>query len=752
MFSNNLSGFFAQYAHSALKKRQITGFIALLSILCVGVIWWVLSRVSHFTTSPRLVLNLLMLLLGLFLLLGGIFSMRLLMLWIRRRRGFAGSTLHLRLAASFALLTVTPAVLLTLFAAGFFYFGVQGWFSQRVSTAVNESLAVAEAYVREHQQTIRADALAMARDLNREAASLENNPTNLSTVITTQSLVRNLTEAVVFDRSGKVLARTGLTFSLEFETVPDEALDQAQKGDVVIVASQTDDRVRALVKLDQFINSYLYVGRFLDPAVLAHLESARGASSDYAALRTSAGRVMTVLTLVFMTAALLLLLVAMRLAFGFADWLATPIGELIAAAERIRAGDLATRVREEARLDELANLSRSFNRMASQLDEQRRDLVDVNRQLETRRHFIESVLTGVSSGVMSLNHNKTIMLANPSAHDIFMCAPGQLVGQKLEGLVAGSTEIFERVARTPNRLADAQVHIVRPKGRATLLLRIGAEREANGRDISGYIVTCDDITELMSAQRQAAWADVAKRIAHEIKNPLTPIQLAAERLRRRFSKQITTDIEIFETCTDTIIRQVGDIDRMVDEFSSFARMPQAIFSQEDLVQLCKQVVFLQQQMGEGIRIEFVTFADRLEIALDRRQITQALTNILKNAREAIESKQNQMREESGENMTQGKIMMELQRDNEMIHITITDNGIGLPAEDRHRLTEPYVTKREKGTGLGLAIVKKIMEDHSGSLDLDDAVGGGSKITLSLSASLMSGNTDRVSKGAGPGGR
>jgi two-component system nitrogen regulation sensor histidine kinase NtrY len=751
MFPKNFWVLVSQYALNAFKTRQISFFVLLATLICVGVTWWMLSRVGHFSATHDVVLNLLSLLLGLFLLLGGIFGVRLLLLWLRRR-GFAGSTLHLRLAVTFSLLTVTPAILLTLFAAGFFYFGIQGWFSERVSTAVEESLVVAESYLKEHQQAIRADALAMANDLNRQAAELMDYPTNMTSVLTAQALLRNLTEAVVFDRSGKVIAHSGLTFSMEFETISDDSLEKAQRGEVAIVTSQTDDRVRALIKLDQFINSYLYVGRFVDADVLNHLDAARGASSEYASLKSSATRVMTVLTLIFLMAALLLLLIALRLAFGFADWLASPISELIGAAERIRAGDLAARVDESGRLDELVNLSRSFNRMASQLDQQRRDLVDVNRQLETRRQFIEGVLTGVSTGVFSVNKYDTIILANPSASDIFMRKPEDLCGMRLIALIPEAEELLDKVRRFPTRLANAQVTIMRPRGRATLLLRIGAEIDAVTKDINGYIVTCDDITDLMSAQRQAAWADVAKRIAHEIKNPLTPIQLAAERLRRKFSHQITVDPEIFETCTETIIRQVGDIDRMVDEFSSFARMPQAIFLPEDLVGLAKQVIFLQQQVGEGIRIDFATSSPRLVIALDRRQITQAMTNILKNAREAIESKQNQTGAESGEKALNGKIMVEIQQDRDMVHIIITDNGIGLPTEDRHRLIEPYVTKREKGTGLGLAIVKKIMEDHSGSLDLNDAEGGGSKVTLSLSALLDSGNTDRDTQGAGPGDR
>lgn len=752
MTGNHVGAICAHYLRNAFRNHKISVSITMLAVLCVGIIWWVLSRVGHFSATPGLIVNLLLLLLALFLLLAGIFAVRLFFLWLRRRRGQAGSTLHLRLALSFSLLTVIPAILLTMFAAGFFYYGVRGWFSERISTAVEKSTAVAAAYLEEHQQNIRADALAMARDLNREAGNLDDNPAALSKLITSQALLRNLSEVVVFDRTGKVLARSGLTFSLEFETVPDDALEKAQHGEVAIVTSQTDDRVRALVRLDEFINTYLYVGRFVDPDVLGYLDSARRASREYANLKDSAGRVMMVLTLIFVTAALVLLLVALRMAFGFADWLATPISELIGAAERIRAGDLATRVQEEGRLGELAQLSRSFNRMASQLDEQRRDLVDVNRQLEIRRHFIESVLIGVSSGVLSLNRQGAIILANPSATTIFMRPLEELQGTTLVTLIPAAAEIIERADRFPVKPAEAQVTLQRPKGKATLLLRIGAETDGGGRNIIGYIVTCDDITDLVSAQRQAAWADVAKRIAHEIKNPLTPIQLAAERLRRRFAHQITADNDIFETCTDTIIRQVGDIDRMVDEFSSFARMPQAIFAQEDLVGLCKQVVFLQQQMGEGIRIEFVSFTSNLPIALDRRQITQALTNILKNAREAIESKQNQSGAESGEKKDDGKIMVELQKHSDEIQIIVTDNGIGLPAEDRHRLMEPYVTKREKGTGLGLAIVKKIMEDHSGSLDLDDAPGGGSKVTLTLSATLMAGNIDRDPLGAGPGDR
>jgi two-component system nitrogen regulation sensor histidine kinase NtrY len=424
--------------------------------------------------------------------------------------------------------------------------------------------------------------------------------------------------------------------------------------------------------------------------------------------------------------ALLLLLAAVWLGLVFAKQLVQPVSELIEAAEQVRAGNLGARVREPNASDELSLLSRTFNRMTSQLASQRADLVEANRQVDKRRRFTETVLAGVSAGVIGLDLDGRITLVNRSAAEFLGAEPELLAGRDLAEILPEMVPILDQLGPTQTKLIQSQFDLRRPGlPQRTLLVRIAAEQQ--GRQVRGYVATFDDVTELLQAQRKAAWADVARRIAHEIKNPLTPIQLAAERLKRKYLKQIDTDPETFVTCTDTIIRQVGDIGRMVDEFSAFARMPQPVMRRESLGELVAQAVFLQRQAHPDIVFDAAKPSDPVIVACDGRQITQALTNLLQNAIDSIEGRS----AEDGESPPPGHIEVLVTLEGGHALITISDNGKGLPEAERDRLTEPYVTTRAKGTGLGLAIVKKIMEDHAGSLDMQDNPGGGARVVLSM---------------------
>src|SRR5690349_20789304 len=418
--------------------------------------------------------------------------------------------------------------------------------------------------------------------------------------------------------------------------------------------------------------------------------------------------------------ALLMLLAAVWLAILFASRLTAPIGGLMAAAERVRGGDLAARVEEGPLNDELGQLARSFNRMASQIEQQRGELIDANKELDTRRRLTDAVLAGVSAGVLSVDGTGIITRTNRSALELLSLPEDGVLERRLTEVMPELAPLVEQAAERPDRVTQGQVEILQGGTRRILLVRISAASDA------GSVVTFDDVTDLMSAQRMAAWGDVARRIAHEIKNPLTPIQLSAERLKRRYLKQIKDDPETFSICTDTIIRQVGDIGRMVDEFSSFARMPRPTVKPEDAKELCQQALFLQRSGNPEIRYVSTLPDHAVPLVCDRRQVGQVLTNILKNSAEAIEGRDPPA---SGESLPAGEIVLSLHDEGPVVRIVVEDNGKGLPKTGRERLTEPYMTTRSKGTGLGLAIVKKIMEDHGGLLTLDDREGGGARISL-----------------------
>ena len=679
-------------------------------------------------TNPRTVTLLLTLDLALLLMLGVLVARRIVTIWIGRRRGLAGSRLHVRLVLVFSALAVAPAIIMAVFSAVFFYVGVQSWFSERVRTAVNESLAVASAYLHEHQQNIRADALAMANDLNQEAARLASDPGRFEQVVATQAMLRTLSEAIVFiGTTGAVLARSGFTFTLEFDPIPDSSLQIARQGEVALIVSDEGDRVRALVRLDRFADTFLYVGRMVEPRVLSHMAAAEGAVKEYAALESRHGSLQITFTLIFVVVALLLLLAAVWFGLNFATKLARPISGLIGAAERVRAGDLTVRVNEPPGEDELGLLTRAFNRMTTEIDSQRRELLTANRLMDERRRFTETVLGGVSAGVIGLDADGVINLPNLSAARLLGVEdPESLIGRPLRELSPEMGELLESAPKRPGRMLQDHIQIRRPGTTPlTLLVRITAEGRAG--EVRGYVVTFDDITELVSAQRKAAWADVARRIAHEIKNPLTPIQLSAERLRRKYLKEITGDTEVFTMCTDTIVRQVDDIRRMVDEFSAFARMPQPVMKPCNINDLARQAVFLQSSAHTGkIRFQLELPPGPLTVVCDSRQLSQALTNLLQNAADAIEGRPAPT---DGGELPPGEVTLRVTAEDGRVTLLVEDNGKGLPSEERDRLTEPYVTTRAKGTGLGLAIVKKIMEDHGGTLTLEDREGGGARVGL-----------------------
>ena len=645
--------------------------------------------------------------LSVILLLGAVLAGRLTRVWVERRRGSAGSRLHVRLVLLFSGVAVAPAIVVASFAVAFFHFGIQAWFNDPVREALTESLQVSRGYLAEHRDNIRAVALEMANDLTRAGMLLAGSPDAFADVLATQTALRGLTEAVIYDPlTNQVMGAAGLFVGMGV-TPPDPAeTQQALKGDVVVLNAGDGTRVRALVRLDSTPPLVLMIGRPVDPVILGYMHRTETAVAEYQRLNDNRSWLQIAFAWIFAIVALLVLLGAVLIGLVIANQIARPIGTLINAAERVRSGDLGVRVAEMATGDEVATLSRAFNRMTGQLAAQRTELMDAYSQIDERRRFTETVLSGVSAGVIGLDAQGRIELPNRAADDLLALDLIANVGQPLAEIVPEFADLVSAAANNPERARTAEVQIGPPNRRRTLLARIGADLSGGRTD--GFVLTFDDITELQAAQRKAAWADVARRIAHEIKNPLTPIQLAAERLKRRFAKEIKSDPDTFTQCADTIVRHVGDIGRMVDEFSAFARMPQPAIKPEDLGRIAREALVLQKTAHPEIDWHTEIPERGPVVPCDRRLLRQALTNLLQNATDAVA-----MREGAG------VIEVAVRQEDHAVRVSVTDDGIGLPQEDRTRLTEPYVTHKPKGTGLGLAIVKKIMEDHGGQLALED---------------------------------
>lgn len=697
-------------------RNRLAGLLVLASIISGFATYAALTETPPLGNDPDTVIWLLNIDLIILLMLVALIARRVVSLWSGRKRKLAGSHLHVRLIYIFSILAATPAIIMTVFSAFFFHFGVQTWFSERVRTAVNESQAVAQAYLEEHKQIIRADTLAMANDLDRQAGYLIANDIAFEKIVQTQSILRNLSEAIIFDKSGRVLARSGLTFSLEFEEVPQYALRQAEEGEVVIMTGGNDDRVRALIKLNSLIDSFLFVGRMVDPQVLSHVTATRQASQDYADLEARYSKLQIMVTMIFVIVGLLLMFLAIWFGLLLARQLVNPISELIKTADRVRAGDLAARVPDQKTLEEFDYLARSFNRMTRQIQEQQNELIEANRQLDRRRRFTETVLEGVSSGVIGVDAEGVINLANSSAVNLLGLSEKDLVATNIKEVMPEVVDLLTQAQSRPQKITQGEIPAQqKEESKRIFLVRIAVE--LIGDQDTGAILTFDDITELQSAQRKAAWADVARRIAHEIKNPLTPIQLSAERLRRKYLDQIQDDPETFSQCTETIIKHVGDIGHMVDEFSAFARMPEPMISHNDLNLQVQETLVLHKQAHPDIIFNLMDGEGKHYYAFfDAQQVRQALNNLLQNAIDSIVAKAAGTKNKK-DNKGQINVLLALYGQDEVV-VVVSDNGLGLPKEENPvHLTEPYVTHKPKGTGLGLAIVKKIMEDHNGALVL-----------------------------------
>ena len=659
-----------------------------------------------------------------------VIARRLTILWAEHKKGLAGSHLHVRLVFLFGLISAIPAILVAIFSGLFFHYGIESWFSTHVKTALDDSSAVAQAYLKEHQRSIATDVSLMARDVSRNLTDLLNDPKKFNDFLSFMSTLRSLREAVVFDEAHNVLARSNMNFSLEFEPVSQVSVDQARRGEISILTGENSDRVRAIIQIDSLNPTlgplYLYVGRMVDPHVLGKVIQAEGAISEYKALEQNQSNFQITFFLIFAAVALLLLLMAIWVGLLVATQIVRPISYLIDASRQVGSGNLSFRIsekREESNEGEISTLIHTFNIMTSKLELQQRELKEASQQIEIRRQFMESVLSNVSAGIIGLDSEAKINLANKSASLLLGINLEKQINKPILDVFPEISNLLDKTAAEPTQqILESQIHVNRGGHTRTLLVRISCQNSKQEK-IKGFVLTFDDLTEQLSDQRKAAWSDVARRIAHEIKNPLTPIQLSAERLRRKYAPQITTDSESFLRCVDTIMRQVETIGSLVSEFSAFARMPAPIMKRENFSDLCQQATLLQQNAHPQIIYDLKLPKNPLFLECDARQLMQTLTNLLKNAAESIDEKtltlQNEPDLKGARPLNVEKISLHLSEKKDAIQLDILDTGLGLPKAGRERLTEPYYTTRAQGTGLGLAIVKKIMQDHQGTLELKD---------------------------------
>ena len=694
-----------------LAMRVLGPVAAALAMLSAVATSAVLGDLTPITPTNNVVVTLLLINAFTVFLLLGIIGHEVWKVVQARRRGRAAARLHVRIVTLFAVIAAVPAVFVSVVASITLDRGLDRLFSTRTRAIIENSLIVADAYLQEHAQMIRGDIMAMSFDVARAKPLFDSERERFKQFFSAQARVRGLTGAVIIGKDTTVIERADINADQPIPLPEAPGLANVNENEPQIGMLLNLNAVAAVIKLHGYDNAYLSILRPLDPRVVSQLSETQATVSVFANLQERRFGVQLAFALMYTVIALAVLLSAAWLGLNFANQLVAPIRRLIGAANLVSTGNLYVQVPVQRAEGDLANLGETFNRMTYELRTQRDDIVRARDVMDQRRRFTEAVLAGASAGVIGVDGEGRISILNRSAEKLIDRLEADVIGHHLVEVVPELKDLFTNAQLGLQRLVQGQVSLSRQNRERNLSVRVTTEQTPTA--LHGYVITLDDITELVVAQRTSAWADIARRIAHEIKNPLTPIQLSAERLRRKYGKLITEDPAVFQQCTDTIVRQVDDIKRMVDEFSKFARMPRAVMEPEDIADTVRQVVFLMRVGHADIDIDLELHEDPMPARFDRRLISQGLTNIIKNASEAIAAVPQADR-------GRGHIRVIAAREGSDVTVDIIDNGIGLPKENRNRLLEPYVTTREKGTGLGLAIVGRILEDHGGGIELRDA--------------------------------
>ena len=696
------------------QRRFQTGTtlgLVFLGPLLTVITFLALGPLNQGASSPTLRLILLVDLIYV-LVLTSLVLRRIVQMIADRRSQSAGSRLHLRLTSIFAIVALIPTVLVAIFGVLTVNIGLEGWFSDRVRGVIGASLDAATAYEGEQSATLQQDTQALAKfldDAKAQSFAMDDGTVRPLLAQGQAAIQRGLKEVYLINAGGTLKTRGEKSYLFDYEQPSPEQIALAETGEIVLIQDWPNNEFRALVRLEAFPDRLLYVSRKVDGSILGLLDETQQTAALYQQLESDRGKILFNFGLLYLGFALILIVAAIWGGLWFAERLARPVGRLAGAAQRVGAGDLDVQVQEEEGDDEIAMLGRLFNQMTRQLKGQRLALVEGHDRTETQRRLFDSVLSNVTAGVIGLDAAGRIDFVNRAAMRLLDLPDA--TSADLAHAVPEFDNLFQRLQASTGSAVQEEVRLTRRGKLESLLVRMSERRSDTG--VEGFVVAFDDVTDLVSAQRMAAWGDVARRIAHEIKNPLTPIQLSAERIKRKYRSQVSDPDEL-EAYTDVIVRQTNDLRRIVDEFSKFARMPEPDRRETDLTALVKAAVMLQENGQPNVHFT-KALPDKPDlIELDATMIGQALTNLIKNAGEAIEEVQ-----EKHKPGYAPEIRVSLTSTDAFATITIADNGTGLPP-DRSRLFEPYVTTREKGTGLGLPIVKKIIEEHGGTLILTDA--------------------------------
>lgn len=707
-----------------IYKKIFKNYTIVLLILALVSVILTYGEITQLQLSdiqnPKKIIILLIIDLILFLAILTIVARKIFRLWHKEKH--QSGRLQNKIILMFCLIAAIPTIIVTVFSMIFFNFGIHSWFDQRVSTAINESVVVAESYFNVQWKLIESDANIMAQDLNHLAPDESYGPERLSTYLSKQAEDKVLVDAVIFQISpNKIIAQSRYNLSAPFYDVSKDALIQATDGHLVVIQGDDDNKVRALIKLNFLPNCYLLVARTIDTKVLDHVINTKGAASEYARLKGQISNLQIQFLIIFVVVSMILLFAAIWLALVLSSALVKPLNILVSATEQITEGNFAVNVNVPSNTGEIATLANAFNSMASELSNQRKKLVEANLEIEAKHHFSEAVLSGVSTGIIALDLDLNISTINPTALNILAIDKSKKINE------LRFQEIFPEIEYMLIHAQDfsgyevkKEIIINRENKSSILIVRIITETFLEKTE--GYIITFDDVTTLVLAQRSAAWSDIARKIAHEIKNPLTPIHLAAERLRKKYSHEVS-DIKNFERYLEIIVKHVKDIGTMVEEFVQFARMPAPNFENTDLTKLVIEAIFSRKCLEKNINYITEIGSDPIIINCDIRQISQVLLNIFKNAEESIEH---------SSNSSNGKIIISLIKKDMMAELSIVDNGGGFPPELFDRLTEPYITSKSTGTGLGLAIVKKILDDHKAEISFANNYDQGAVIKLIFS--------------------
>ncbi len=694
-----------------MASRLIGAFAVGIALLSATATFLVLAGLTPIVPVHQVVVDLLLGNAVTGLLLLAIIGREVWAVVRERRRGRAGSRLHVQIVGLFAVIAAVPTVLVAVVASTTLDRALDRYFSSRTRAMIEQSLFVANAYVSDHAEIIRGESLAMAFDVARAKPLFDQNRDQFHKFFTAQAKGRGLSAAMIITADAVPVERADVTMDKPVVLPSPELLKRINETEPQVALIPQGDHVAAAVKLRGYDDLYLYVAQMLDPRVVQQLAATQESIGEYANLEARRLGIQVAFALMFAVIALIVLLSSAWIGLDFANRLVAPIRRLIGAANVVSTGNLHIQVPVHRSEGDLAQLGETFNKMTQELRTQHDDIVRARDLIDSRRRFTEAVLSGASAGVIGVNAEGRTTILNRSAEQLTGCSEADALGRPLREIAPELADVFADARRSNQRLIQRQIAMTRNGEERNFSVRVTSEQAPESEH--GYVITVDDITELVLAQRSSAWADIARRIAHEIKNPLTPIQLSAERLRRKYAKLITEDTAVFEQCTDTIVRQVDDIKRMVDEFSRFARMPKPVIADEDVADTVRQVVFLLRVGHPDIDFDVQLPTEMMPARFDRRLISQALTNIIKNATEAIGAV-------PPADLGRGRIVVSARRDGEEAVIDVIDNGIGLPRENRARLLEPYVTTREKGTGLGLAIVGRILEEHGGRIELRDA--------------------------------